>query len=655
MRVSGAAAWSVAGWAVFAASCLLVAAGAALGDDAPFPEDAVLAIGFTGLAALVLSQRPGSPVGLVSLSPVLSALAYALQAYAGSSPSPNLPAEALAGWTASWVWLPGLLPVLTVLLLVLPDGRLPSRRWRPVGWLVTAMIVVFTFVAAVVPGPGRPPGPVEIPALLPLLPSDQLWAAALLAAAVACLVAPISRWRGAGPRQRAQLLWILLGATAFVLGFVLNPVLPAPWSELVSHASSLSLPLAFGVAVLRHGLLELNRWLYRILLALVVAVVLVGIYVAGQLLLGGGPVAAGITTVAAGLVSPLLTRLVAGRIRRLVYGPAGEPGPVLARLARRLGTTSEPADVLCVLAANVLDALPVTHVRIVLTSDDYELHQEERGASGAGDVVRTVELQFAGSVLGTLTAAGRRHLDDAEQTLLDGMADTASAAVAAAHRALALQRSREALVFAREQERRRIARDLHDGVGPVLSGLGFTLDALRASLDDRDRAEAVAGQAATSVREAAQLVRRVATELRPAALDQLGLAGSLAELAAQHSHATLRVELDIGPDDGPPVAAATEVAAYALIAEAVTNTARHAQASRCRIRVRLAPHAITFSVLDDGVGLQGSPAGLGRTSMTERAAELGGWCQVSSGTGKHPDKPGTLVRVHLPRTAETAS
>jgi two-component system NarL family sensor kinase len=242
-------------------------------------------------------------------------------------------------------------------------------------------------------------------------------------------------------------------------------------------------------------------------------------------------------------------------------------------------------------------------------------------------------------------------MDGADLALLQDLAAAASAALAAAHRSAELQRAHQELIIAREQERRRIARDLHDGVGPVLSGLGFTLDSLRAVVHDPD-AERVTGQARGQVRDAVQLVRRVARELRPAGVDQLGLVGALRELAARHTGPALTVRLTAG--DLGELGAATEVAAHAIVAEALTNTARHAAATRSDITLERGPGGLDITVQDNGIGIDdAAPAGIGRASMIERAQELGGWCRIGS---RRPGGGGTRVQAHLPtRTPEPAT
>jgi signal transduction histidine kinase len=207
-----------------------------------------------------------------------------------------------------------------------------------------------------------------------------------------------------------------------------------------------------------------------------------------------------------------------------------------------------------------------------------------------------------------------------------------------------LQRARERLVTAREEERRRLRRDLHDGVGPTLASLAQRLD-LASALVPREPASAVAllDDLKARVKATVGEIRRLAHGLRPPALDELGLVASLRELAADHNQpGRLQIVVD-APDVIPPLPAAVEVAAYRIAAEALTNVARHAQAQRCLVRLAV-DGALRLEVLDDGRGLAAAcRPGVGLRSMRERAAELGGTCLVEP----RPEG-GTRVLAHLP-------
>jgi signal transduction histidine kinase len=207
-----------------------------------------------------------------------------------------------------------------------------------------------------------------------------------------------------------------------------------------------------------------------------------------------------------------------------------------------------------------------------------------------------------------------------------------------------LQRSRERLVTTREEERRRLRRDLHDGLGPVLASMSFKLDAIH-NLAERnvDTVKQMAAELKAQIQEALTDIRRIAYDLRPPALDELGLVGALkAHISSANQVQGLRITLE-SPEDPPPLPAAVEVAAYRIAIEAITNVSRHARARTCSIRLSLSTD-LCLEVLDDGQGIRSdSRAGVGMASMRERAEELGGSCEISA-----PATGGTCVIAQLP-------
>jgi signal transduction histidine kinase len=209
------------------------------------------------------------------------------------------------------------------------------------------------------------------------------------------------------------------------------------------------------------------------------------------------------------------------------------------------------------------------------------------------------------------------------------------------HLTFELQRARERLVTAREEERRRLRRDLHDGLGPQLGSQTLTLTAVRKLLRrDPDAAEMLLADAMTHAEEAIKDIRRLVYDLRPPALDDLGLLGSLRETALQYSHNGLRVTVT-APPSLPALPAAVEVACYRIAREALANVARHAQAKSCTIRLWV-NSALHLEVSDDGIGLPPAyRAGVGVVSMRERAEELGGSLVVTSAAG-------TTVQATIP-------
>jgi signal transduction histidine kinase len=216
-----------------------------------------------------------------------------------------------------------------------------------------------------------------------------------------------------------------------------------------------------------------------------------------------------------------------------------------------------------------------------------------------------------------------------------------------------LQRSREGLVSAREEERRRLRRDLHDGVGPQLAALMLELETASDIVSDNQEASALITKLSGRASEIVSDVRRSVHALRPPALDELGLVGALKEGALQYGPAGLRVSVE-NPEELSHLPAAVEVACYRIVQEALANVVRHARASHCSIRIRLDEDAgaLSVEVEDDGRGIRDDDsAGVGMISMRERTEELGGWCTVKPLAGG-----GTLVRALLPfRTTEGVS
>jgi signal transduction histidine kinase len=253
-----------------------------------------------------------------------------------------------------------------------------------------------------------------------------------------------------------------------------------------------------------------------------------------------------------------------------------------------------------------------------------------------------VPLLHRGERLGDLAVdlpAGRT-LSAADRSLLDDLARHAAVLVRAERLTKELRESRSSIVTAREEERRRLRRDLHDGVGPSLAAIVLKLNAAQSRADPDER-NALLTETRDEVRSAIAEVRRLVDDLRPPAIDEVGLVGAIRQRAVGLSGDVASVVS--GPETLPALPAASEVAAYRIASEALTNVARHSGASRCRVAVAV-DGAFELTVADNGTGTNGRPTrGMGWTSMRERAAELGGSCTI---TGR--PEGGLLVRAVLP-------
>ncbi len=344
------------------------------------------------------------------------------------------------------------------------------------------------------------------------------------------------------------------------------------------------------------------------------------------------------------LFQPLRDRLQRA-VNRLVYGERDNPYAVLSQLGRHMEATLAPESVLPTIVETIARSLKLPYAAIALKQED-----ELTVAAAYGSQVETplrFPLVYQGEQLGELVLSPRspgEPLTPADQRLLHDLAPQIGVAVNAVRLTVDLQRSRERLVTTREEERRRLRRDLHDGLGPQLASQTLTLTAARKLLrDDPDAAEALLVNATVHVQEAITDIRRLVYDLRPPALDDLGLIAALREQIAQYQSSGVSFTLDV-PDQLPELTAAVEVACYRIIQEALTNVVRHAHAHICTIHIAL-NGVLILEITDDGTGLAAvCRPSVGFSSMRERAEELGGSCVIES-----LPAGGTRVSAQLPR------
>jgi signal transduction histidine kinase len=406
---------------------------------------------------------------------------------------------------------------------------------------------------------------------------------------------------------------------------------------------------AFGFVLMTSS--EVGPWVRRPLLygTLTVSVVTGYVLVVGSIgaLVQQTRVAFIISLVVIGLIAilvqPLRDRLQRA-VNRLVYGERDNPYAVLSRLGKHMEATLAPESVLPTIVETIARSLKLPYAAIVLKQDDeltiaaaYGSQKEEQ---------QRFPLVYQAEQLGELVLSPRspgEPLTPADQRLLHDLAPQIGVAVNAVRLTVDLQRSRERLVTTREEERRRLRRDLHDGLGPQLASQTLTLTAARKLLrDDPDAAEALLVNATVHVQEAITDIRRLVYDLRPPALDDLGLIAALREQIAQYQSSGVSFTLDV-PDQLPELSAAVEVACYRIIQEALTNVVRHSHARICTIQIAL-NGVLILEISDDGTGLTAAcRPGVGFSSMRERAEELGGSCVIES-----IPAGGTRVSAQLP-------
>jgi signal transduction histidine kinase len=434
------------------------------------------------------------------------------------------------------------------------------------------------------------------------------------------------------------------------------------------YLALLLIPLSIGIAILRHRLFDIDLVINRALVygVLTASVVLLYVLVVGGLgailqVQGSLMVSLIATGLAAVMFQPLRERLQRAA-NRLMYGERDDPYAVLSRLGSRLESTPAHDAVLPAVTRTVQEALKLPYAEIQLRREN-GFETAASAGNPQGNTLR-LPLVYGGETVGRLvlgSRAGEGKFSGAERRLLEDLAHQIGAS---AHDALMtdeavrlsadLQRSRERLVEAREEERRRLRRDLHDGLGPQLSSQALTIDAVRKLMRrDPDAAEELLLDLKADAQEAVADIRRLVYGLRPPALDDLGLLGSLRETAEQYGQKGLRVSVE-APERLPPLSAAVEVAAYRIAQEALTNVARHAEADRCTVSLAVdEAGGLCLEVRDDGRGIAGPRedssvgSGVGLTSMRERAAELGGSLLVEP-----LPEGGTLVNARLPLPKE---
>ncbi len=626
-----------------------------------FASPAILVPAAIGL--LIALRRPANAIGwLLLANAVIVGLDFVVEPYAryaivtqpGSLPG--------ARWALLWDasdW-PTLFAGITALAFVFPDGRLLPGRWRKValgaGVAFTGLLLVQAFEPQHFGGGGFR----GIASPLPAIPERVLpfflpfWIgtfASLFAAALAVR----ARFRRASGVERLQLLWLAYAAllipaalvTCLVEEVVTGRVGPATLAALMLALTAL--PAAVGIAVFRHRLFDIELALSRTLvygaLSLCVAVAYLGLVVGLDTFVHVRGVVGALAAALVALGALPLRDPLQRRVRRLVYGDRADPYVALARLGERLEAAPAAAEVLRTIVESVARALRLGYTAIALERDGVYEIVAAQGRSGRTPQVG-LPLSYQARILGRLLVepSPGAELTALDRRLLGDLARQAGAAVHAVRLTAALQLSRERLVTAREEERRRLRRDLHDGLGPALAGIVLKLGAARGALaEDPELAERLLAELRIETQEAIADIRRLVYELRPPALDELGLMGALREQAARLGAAGGPAIGIHGPERLPALPAAVEVAAYRIAGEALTNAARHGHAGACRLEIEL-NGSLTLEISDDGDGLpRNYRSGVGLGSMQQRAEELGGTCTVSRRSGG-----GTLVRALIP-------
>lgn len=620
-------------------------------------------------SAVVLQALPGQPVGrLLATVGAVWAVDGVLSGWIGFGTLHDLPGTVFAYWFVARFGAV-LLSGLVLLLVLYPTGRLLDGGLRRLGFAVVA--ACFALPAMLLLAPDSvvfsDVGPDDVGTQLVTLPiSDQTWIGLLVTAQVltfgsivAGVVLVWLRHRRADAQERTRLRWLLWAGLMCVLLVALSAAIGIGGIviSLVLSLAVSTLAVSVAIGLVRPGIGDVDALVAWTLTtagvaAVVVAVDLALLALASQLLgdrFDQREVTLLVIVVAVAVYGPLRAWL-GGGVRRLLFGRRGDRYGVVSTLAARLEATASVEEQLPALAGAVADTFRVPFVRVEVVAPDGGLLSATHGHAPAE--VQSFDIAYHDTRVGRLVLpvlGVRAMLSRRDQGLLVDLVRQAAIAIRAGLLAGEVQESRERLVLGREEDRRRIRRDLHDGLGPVLGGVALRLDAAGNAVEsDPERARELVRLARTEVSDALDDVRRLVHDLRPPALDDLGLEAALRQ---QAERVRPEVEVDVRAEGLMGLPAAVEVAAFRIASEAVTNVVKHARATRATVTLATTRSVLAVEVTDDGVGIGDDVrAGVGLLSMRERAEELGGHCEV-----RCPEEGGTTVLAWLPFGNERTS
>ena len=625
---------------------------------------AVLAIAFGTTGLLIASRVPSNPIGWLFLAiGIGSGVQEFAQQYAiyGVLHRPGaVPAADVAAWTTQWIWIPLTAIAIVFIPLLYPTGRLPSRRWRPI--VVTAAILITIDAGAFALAPGRLEefravvNPFGLPGATGLLEIAEIGLLAYMLALVAAVVSLVIRYRRASPDERLQLKWLVLAGSFAVLVLIATFVMQvftgsAPkFIEYLVVLAIAGIPVAIGVAILRYRLYDIDVVINRAVVYGVLAAFITAVFL--SIVVGVGTVVgsdgnAFLSAVAAAVVALAFQparRRAQHLANRFVYGERATPYEVLSGFSERLAETYSINDVLPRLARILGDALGAARVAILLGTDPTSapVATWPPGEATTGDA-RSFEVRHQGELLGTIEVVmpPGAPLDVTKEKLVADVAAQAGLVLRNATLIEELRASRQRLVAAQNEERRRIERNIHDGAQQQLVALTVKLK-LADSLvgKNEERAHEMLADLQVDTSQALEDLRDLARGIYPPLLADKGL-GAAVESQARKS--PVPVDVEVGGIGRYPQEA--EAAVYFSCLEALQNIAKYAQASVVTIRLSQANGTLSFDVSDDGVGFDPDTAerGTGLQGIADRLAALGGEFVLRTAPGR-----GTTIRGTLP-------
>ena len=586
---------------------------------------------------LIARAKPGNPIGWLFLmwgiAPLLTAAATPLMIYGAGHEWSQFALRLLVTiYMFSWSW--GVFCCLPLILQLFPTGKPVTRRWAVLCWLTVGSAVLGNMFVGPTP---------ELDASSFLVApwwavTERITAVVTPLIILGSVASLIVRFIRGSETVRQQVMWLLV---AVILVILINVPI---WFAIPSGQTILLLlsfpliPAAVTIAVLRHALYDVRIVLSRVVVYAMLTAGVIAIYVglvAGleRVLRGAGaPVVAALAIALA--FNPVRVRLQR-LVDRAVYGTRRDPVAAVSAVGQRLA-----GDDLGGVADGLRESLRLSYVAVE-RADGSLVESGDRTATS-----QTWPLTYNGKRVGNLVVGprqGERRLSRADQNVIDLLAAPLAIVLHAQALTEDLKISRERVIDAAEEERIRLRRELHDSLGPLLTGAAFKADGIALAAQNRpERAESLAIELADQLRQSIEGVRQLAYGLRPAALDELGLVGALREEGSRYGPVKVIIQ---APESLPALPSSVEVAAYRIAAEALTNVVRHSDAKLASVQLTTDDGTLEMIITDDGSATAPWSPGLGLASIQTRASEVGGACEAG------PTADGGRVIAVLPLRA----
>ncbi len=626
------------------------------------------AMAFATAGALIASRRSTHPLGWIFCAVgaliAVQELGYEYAVYALEHAAVAELAR-VGAWIVNWIWVVWIFGVGMFGLLLYPDGRLPSRRWRPVAWFDGVAIVMLGVTSAFKQGTldnvreyTNPFGFLRGTTFEVL---DTLGILLAMTGIVLSVASIVVRMRRARPEERLQLRWFLLAGAVLVVGLGTN-VFENVLSDKVIGSSVLAalalFPVALGIGILKYRAFDLDvviskAVVYGILLVIITLDYLAIVVGIGTLV---GDRASPVLTAAAAAIAALSFQPINRRLtrfaNRLVYGKRATPYEVLSEFSERVGTAYSTEDVLPRMARLIVEGTGATRGDVWLRiGDTWRLEaswpaEAPTLSAPDDDEGRPFEVRHQGQTLGALSLVKPANdpVTPAEERLLGDLAAQAGLVLRNVRLLEDLRASRRRLVTAQNDERRRLERDIHDGAQQHLVALMVKLRVLEAlAKKNPARVAGAVEELKGQAQDALETLRDLARGIYPPVLADRGLA---AALEAQTRGGPVPVA--ISPDGVGRLPQEVEAAVYFCVLEALQNVAKYAGASGVDLTLRQIDGQVEFEVRDDGRGFDPdtTPRGSGLQNMADRLEALGGTLVVTSAPGG-----GTTVVGRVPAEA----